>query len=120
MPALADRSHFYAFIGTKPESIDEARQGLLEVVRGLATEPIPDEELERAKNQLIGQFRIAHQRNSNQATFLGIYEMVGLGARFDEQYCDLIKKVTADQVRAVARKYFTAPTIAVLRPYEKR
>jgi len=121
MPALSDRSHFYAYIGTKPESVDEARDGLLEVVRGLATEPIPDEELERAKNHLIGQFRIAHQRNSDQAHYLGIYEMVGLGAQFDEQYCDLVKKVTADQVRAVAKKYLTVPpTITILRPPEKK
>jgi len=120
MPALADRSHFFAYIGTKPESVEEARQGLLEVVRGLATEPIPDEELERAKNHLIGQFRIAHQRNSNQAHFLGIYEMVGLGAQFDEQYPELVKKVTADQVHAVAKKYFTAPTIAILKPPAKK
>jgi predicted Zn-dependent peptidase len=121
MPPFADKSHFYAYIGTKPESVDEAREGLLEVVRGLATEPISDEELERAKNHLIGQFRIAHQRNSNQAHFLGIYEMVGLGAQFDERYCDLVKKVTADQARAVAKKYFSGPpTTAILRPPEKK
>jgi len=120
MPPASDKTHFFAYIGTKPESVDEAREGLLEVVRGLAAEPIPDEELERAKNHLIGQFRIAHQRNSNQAHFLGIYEMVGLGARFDEQYPELLKKVTADQVRAVAKKYLMGPpTVAILRPPQK-
>jgi predicted Zn-dependent peptidase len=120
MPPLADKTHFFAYIGTKPESVDEAREGLIEVVRGLATEPIPAEELERAKNHLIGQFRIAHQRNSNQAHFLGIYETVGLGAQFDEQYCGQIKKVTAAQVQAVAKKYFTQPATTILRPPEKK
>mgnify|MGYP001117785468 CR=1 FL=1 len=120
MPGLWDKSHFFAYIGTKPESADEARDSLLEVVRGLATEPIPDKELERAKNHLIGQFRSAHQRNSQQAHFLGIYEMVGLGAGFDEQYCDLVKRVTADQVHAVAKKYFTSPTITILLPPKKK
>jgi len=121
MPGLWDKSHFFAYIGTKPESVEEARDGLLEVVRGLATEPIPPEELERAKNHLIGQFRIAHQRNSNQAHFLGLFEMIGLGAQFDEKYPELVKQVTADQVRAVARKYFLQPpTITILRPPEKK
>ena len=118
-PTLRDKSHFFAYIGTKPESADAARKGLLSVVRGLATEPIPDDELERAKNHLIGQFRIAHQRNSSQAQFLGLYEVVGLGARFDEQYCDRIKEVTADQVRAVAAKYFRAPAVTMLLPPQK-
>lgn len=120
MPTLRDKSHFFAYIGTKPESVDRALNGLLAVIQGLAVEPLSDEELQRAKNHLIGQFRIAHQRNSSQAQFLGLYEMVGLGARFDEQYCELIKSVTAEQVKAVARKYFRAPTVTILKPAEKK
>jgi len=121
MPGFLDRSHFYAFIGTKPESVDEARDGLLEVVRGLATEPIPAAELERAKNQIIGQFRIAHQRNSNQAHFLGLYEMIGLGAPYDEKYPERVKQVTTEQVKAVAAKYFAGgPTVTILRPPAKK
>ena len=116
MPTLRDKSHFFAYIGTKPESTAEARDGLLEVVRGLATEPLPDEELDRAKKQIIGHFRIQHQRNSNQAFYLGLYETVGLGATYDETYPDLIKAVTADDVRAVAKKYFRAPTVTILKP----
>ncbi|MCX8037272.1 MAG: insulinase family protein [Candidatus Sumerlaeia bacterium] len=114
-----DKSHFYAYIGTSPETVETARDKLLEEIRLLAVEPVPPAELERAKNHLIGQFRIAHQRNSAQAEFLGIYEMLGLEARFDEVYCDLIKQVTAEQVQAVAAKYFTAPTLVILRPPAK-
>jgi len=120
MPGLLDKSHFYAYIGTKHEAVEQARDGLIETVRGLATEPISPDELERAKNVIVGQFRIAHQRNSDQAHFLGVYDMIGLGAKFDELYCDLVKQVTADQVRAVAAKYFTAPAVTVLRPPAKK
>jgi len=120
MPGLLDKSHFYAYIGTRHEAVEQARKGLIETVHGLATEPIPADELERAKNVIVGQFRIAHQRNSDQAHFLGVYDMIGLGAKFDEVYCDLVKQVTADQVRAVAAKYFTAPTVTILRPPVKK
>lgn len=116
MPTLRDKSHFFAYIGTKPQSTQEALDGLLEVIRGLATEPIPDEELERAKKQLIGQFRINHQRNGNQAFYLGLYEMVGLGAQYDERYPDLIKAVTAADVKRVAGQYFRRPVVAILKP----
>jgi len=120
LPTLREKSHYFAYIGTKPESIEAARAGLLEVIRGLIEGPLPAEELERAKTFLIGQFRIAHQRNSAQADFLALYEMVGLGARFDEQYPARIRQVTAEQVKAAAAKYFRSPTITILQPPRQR
>lgn len=119
MPTLRDKSHFFAYIGTKPESAQEARKGLLEVIKSLQTDPLPEEELERAKTHLIGQFRIAHQRNSNQAHYLGLYESVGLGAAYDAVYPDQIRAVTADQVKDVATKYFRTPTTTILQPPAK-
>jgi predicted Zn-dependent peptidase len=116
MPTLRDKSHFFAYIGTKPGSVDEARDGLIRIIRGLATDPLPPAELERVKTYLIGQFRIAHQRNTSQADFLGLYTMVGLGPAFDEHYPTLIRQVTAQQVRDVAARYFRAPTIVILEP----
>jgi predicted Zn-dependent peptidase len=114
MPTRADKSHFFAYIGTGPGSVDAAREGLLGELRSLATEPLPDDELERAKTHLVSQFRFAHQRNTNQAAHLGLYELVGLGAAYDEHYCDLVKQVTAEQVKAVAAKYFRRPATAVI------
>jgi len=116
MPTMRDKCHFFAYIGTRPEAVRDARDGLISVIRSLVTEPATPEELERAKNHIIGQFRIAHQRNSSQAHFLGLYEMVGLGAQFDERYCDLVRRVTAEQVEAVAEKYFRGPAIVMLIP----
>ena len=116
MPSRKLRSHFFAWIGTKPESIQQAKEQLLAEFEKLKTEKVSTEELNRAKKYIIGRFLLDHQTNLRQAWYLGWYEMLRLGIKFDEQYPELIEKVTADDVMRVARRYFNYPAIEILKP----
>ena len=104
------------YIGTRPESIFQARTGMQELFEKLSENPIPDEEIERAKNFIIGKFLIAHQTNLKKAFYLAWFELYAMGWAFDDQYPDLIRSVTAKDVRRVARKYFHSPSIVNLVP----
>jgi zinc protease len=113
---LRKGGHLVGFIGTKPESLDVAREGMI-VEFGKVKDALVDaDELERARNYLIGRFLIDHQTNYRRAHYLGYFETMGLGAAMDAEYSDRIAAVTAEQVREVAQKYITDPTIVELVP----
>ena len=79
-------------------------------------ERVPADELERAKNHIIGKFLIDHQTNARRGHYLGYFETMGLGAAMDDRYPALISAVTSDQVLEAARKFITEPTIVELLP----
>lgn len=116
MPTRRRHSHIFAWIGTQPETIETARDNLIKEFQLLAKEPVSDDELERAKNYLIGKFLIDHQTNLRQAWYLGWYQLMGVGYDFDKRYPELIRQVTKQDVLRVTRTYFTKPTVVVLRP----
>lgn len=109
-------SPFILYIGTKPESIEESKNGLLEGVSYLQNRKITDEELSRAKNYIIGNYLIDHQTNSKRGWYLGFYELIGVSYQYDENYPKLIESVTKDDVYRVAKKYLNYPTISILKP----
>ncbi|MFH0793614.1 MAG: pitrilysin family protein, partial [bacterium] len=116
IPARRGPGHVVGYIGTKPESLDAAREAMLAEMERLKTELVPDPELERAKNYIIGKYLIDHQTNARQGFYLGWHELLGLGVEHDQLYPALVEKITAEQVLAAAQKYFSEPTIVTLFP----
>jgi zinc protease len=66
---------------------------------------VTDEELQEAKDYLIGSFPLRLDTNRRIAGFLGTVEYLGLGLDYPALYPDLIRAVTKDDVRRVANKY---------------
>jgi len=110
--------HLAGYIGTKHESVKLARDLMLEEFQRIRKEGIPEDELERAKNYVIGKNLIDHQRNARRAFYLGYWEMVGRGYLMDELYEELIRKVWVDEVLQVAHHYLLHPTIVSVGPKE--
>jgi len=104
------------YIGTRPETLDQAKKGMMDIFENLDEKPIPPEELERAKNFIIGKFLVAHQTNLKKAFYPAWFHLYGLGIDFDDKYPELIKSVTEKQVRRAARKYLRYPSIVTLVP----
>ena len=63
------------------------------------------EELERAREYIAGTYYIALQTNSSQAASLCLNQLYELGWRETMDYPEKIRRVTAEQVLEVARKY---------------
>jgi zinc protease len=101
--------------GTTTEQLEKLLRA--EVDR-IAKEGISEQELKRVKTQLIaGQI---YKRDSifGQAMEIGVMEMSGLSHTDIDRLIDKLKAVTAEQVQAVAQKYFgdDALTVATLVP----
>jgi zinc protease len=86
------------------QSIDEARQALLNTVEGFANEPPSKEEVERGKARLLKQFDLNLNNSERIGLFLSEYEASG-DWRLLFHSRDQIKKVTEQDVVRVAKAY---------------
>jgi len=58
-----------------------------------------------------------HETNAQQAHYLGYYDIMGLGADYDNKIPEKIMKVTTQDIRELANKYFSQNSIiSILAP----
>lgn len=105
----------FGYIGTKPESLETAREGMMAEFERLKQELVPEDELLRAKNYMIGKFLIDHQRNFKRGFYLGHFDQMGIGWEVDNRYAELISAVTAEDVREAARAILDGAVVVELR-----
>ena len=96
---------FAVYMATSPDKRKVAIDGMVEQVQRIREEKIPKEEIERAKNYLIGTYEVGIQTNSAQASAMAFNERYGLGYAEYLEYPRRIKEVTAKDVRKAAEKY---------------
>jgi len=96
---------FAVYMATSPDKRKMAIDGMIEQVQLIREEKIPEEEIERAKNYLIGTYEVGIQTNSAQAAAMAFNELYGVGYAEYLEYPQRIKEVTAKQVRKAAEKY---------------
>lgn len=100
------RGSFVLYIGTNPQTLEKAKQGLFNEITKLKTEYVGDKELSDAKEKLIGNYIIGLETNLDKASTIGGYEMLGLGYQYIDEYTDMINSVTDTDILEVANKYF--------------
>jgi zinc protease len=109
---------FAFFVGTDPQKIDRVKAALLDEIRKLAADGLTTEELARAKKKLIGQQQISNQSNDTFGFQCALDELYGLGFNFHKSLEADIEKVTMDDIKRVAAKYFRDQpyVLATVRP----
>jgi len=118
----ADPTLFYFYGGLRPQhTVEELERGILEEIERLKREPVSDQELEKAKNQIEAAFIFGRDSNFYQAMQIGILETIGVGYRAMEIFVPNIRKVTKEDLMRVARTYFTPEnrTVGILIPEKK-
>jgi zinc protease len=113
-----DPGYFATYMGTSPEKVDAALEGIRAELARVRDEPIPEDELARAKQHLIGTHEIGLQRNSARAALLALDTCYGLGLDNFLHYADHVAAVTSAQVREVARRVidFDRAALAIVGP----
>nr|NIR02391.1 hypothetical protein [Gemmatimonadales bacterium] len=101
---------------TEPEQLRVVKASVLSVLSDLCERPVTDLELSRAKCYLLGSYALSHQRMKEQAYALAWYEMLGLGADFEQRYAASVQEVTAPEVQDTARKVFRRFVLAIAVP----
>ncbi|UCG51959.1 MAG: insulinase family protein [Candidatus Latescibacterota bacterium] len=92
------------FASTTHDKWPQARDALFEELVRFTEEPVEDEELLKARRQVERWMYSELETVEGQAANLGYYEVMG-DYRLAKKYREAIKKVTADEILAAARKY---------------
>lgn len=100
-----DPGYFALYIGTSPEKVDAALEGMKDELRKIREELATDAELLRAKRHLIGSQEIGLQRNGARAALFALDELYGLSYEAGFRYAEEIGEVTLESVRDVAQRY---------------
>src|SRR6266536_2668425 len=100
--------------GQTPEALEQAIMAEIEQVRN---EPVPEEEIERAKNQTEAGFVWRQDSVHSRAASMARFELAG-SWRNGERFVPLIRQVTAADLQRVARAYFQPArrTVGILLP----
>jgi zinc protease len=88
--------------GQTPETLERA---LLDEMERLRTEPVTDEELRRAKNQVEASFVFSQDSIHRRASLLARFETIG-GHALQQTYLARLRAVTAADIQRVARAWF--------------
>lgn len=112
-PSKINVGNMFAYIGTAPEKTEKSLNGIIEVVNSIKN-GITKEELEIAKEKLIGHFLLDSQTREKQAFYLGFFETIGLGYETFNKYVERIQAVKEKQVLNVYNEYIPEGYFAVI------
>lgn len=106
------------YMGTHPNKLETAIEAVLRELEKVKVEGVTEEEMDRAKKYLIGNFEIGLQTNGAQANQMSLDELYGFGFDHYQKYPQEIQKVTKEDVNRVAKQYFNIESyaIAIIRP----
>ncbi|MFO7654626.1 MAG: pitrilysin family protein [Candidatus Krumholzibacteriia bacterium] len=96
-----------AYVLTAPESEAAARAALLEVLSGVAEQPVPESELERVRAKLAGNLLIANQSGPSRAARCARDLIYGRGSDDLEHLVDGVRACPATAVQDAAHRYLT-------------
>jgi zinc protease len=101
--------------GVRPEAVERA---IYEELDRIKSQPVTDQELEKAKNILLANFYRQMKTINGKANTIGSYEVFFGDYRKLFTAAEEYKKVTKDDVKRVAQKYFSDKnrTVATLVP----
>jgi zinc protease len=99
-------------------STEQLEAALRAEVTKIAEQGVSEQELQRVKTQLIASQIYKRDSIFGQAMEIGVLEMSGLSHKNIDRMLDRLKAVSAEQVQAVAKKYFGDDqlTVATLVP----
>ena len=105
---------FQVAMQTRNESADEAIRIAVEEIRRVQRQGATGEEIQSARDYLIGSFPLRLDTNRKVANFLSQVEYLGLGLDYPDRYPALIRRVGQDDVLRAARRYLQPDKLIVV------
>ena len=109
--ANTNKGVFALYIATNPKTATEAKNGMFNEIQRLKCEFVTDKELSEAKDKLLGNYVLSMETNMDKASVMNSLEISGRDYTFIEQYPEIIKSVTVQDIIKTANKYFSKPYV---------
>jgi zinc protease len=105
---------FRVLVMTKSASTVDATKEAIAVIGGLDAQPVTEDELKRAKDDILNSFLFRYDTSEKVLAERVRLEFYGYPQDYLETYKAALEKVTAADVNTVAKKYIHADKLAVL------
>lgn len=115
--AFAQGANFSIYIATEPKNIEVSIAGFDEEINKIKQIPVPEDELNDAKNNILGKWAFSQETNSQQSANSAHYGVLGLGFDFNAKTKEKIRAVTSEQIQCCANKYFNDKfVVSIMKP----
>ncbi len=112
-PFYGKNAGFFGVITqTTLANLPKVEEVIQQNLKRLKDEPVPQRELDQAKETMLVGLKLGRETLSSQAADAALNEVLGLGWDYSQRYPDLIRAVTANQVKDMASRLFTNTLIA--------
>ncbi|WP_158752008.1 pitrilysin family protein [Acidobacterium sp. S8] len=105
---------FHVVAATKSASTVKATQAMLSQIGELKTKPFTEDELKRAKDQVLNSFIFNYDSKDKVLAEAARLEFYGYPTDFLDKYHDSVEHVTVADLERVAKKYIDPSKLAVL------
>ena len=102
-----DAGFFGVLTQTTMANLPKVQEVIQQDLKRLKDVPVAETELEKAKETMLVGLKLSRQTLASQASDAALNEVLGLGWDYSRHYPDLVKAVSPNQVRDLARKLFT-------------
>ena len=109
----SDTGCLCVYAGTSRESAPKVVQAVLDEFKRVKNEPVPDEELERVKDQLKGSLMLSLESSTSRMSNLARQDMYFDRFIGQDEIIRSVEAVTADQVTNLANEIFTRDAVAI-------
>ncbi len=106
-----ESGYFGTYIGCSPDKKEKAIEMMRAELKKMMNEFVGDDELQRAKNSLIGQQAISLQRKSSVSQSILLDVAYGLPANLTFEVIEKYKKITKEQVKELSHRLFSGPEV---------
>ncbi|MEA3507227.1 MAG: hypothetical protein U9R36_07060, partial [Elusimicrobiota bacterium] len=107
---------FTIFAATNKEKVNKSLEVINGVVKDLKDGNYSEDELRRAKEQIVTSHKLSRQTPSAIAQNYALNEILGFGYDYDDEYINAIEKVSMNDIEAAVEKYFTHPVTVITSP----
>jgi predicted Zn-dependent peptidase len=108
--------------GLDNKRIEPAIKAIVEEYRKIREEGISEDELKKAKDNVIGHMTLSMESSDALASYYGMQELLEEKIETPEEYYEMIKKVTPEDIQAVAKDLFLPEkmNLAIVGPYKDK
>lgn len=112
-PTRINIGNLIAYISSAPQKTEDSLNGIREVVKSVEN-GISKEEINIAKEKIIGHYLLDLQTREKQAYYIGWFETIGFGYKMYKDYINNIQKVSEKDILEAYKKYIPKGNIAVV------
>ncbi|MGC9044272.1 MAG: M16 family metallopeptidase [Myxococcota bacterium] len=116
-----ENGYFAIYLSCAHHKTKVSVDAIFEIISKLQKDGVKPEELEKAKNYLIGIHSIEMQEYSLRGLLYSLDELYGLGYDFHNKYLDLINSITLEDMKEVIKRYLdtNSAVISIVRSQVK-